>query len=93
MGQLPESVDGGEIIRDGSGNPTGTLHPYRLTASSSSLLGILVDNAMSLVPLPSLSTEEMSQYFDRTMRDALSVGLTSIHDAQTEPDTIEFYKE
>ena len=48
---------------------------------------------MSLVPLPSLSKEEMSQYFDRTMKDAISVGLTSIHDAQTEPDTIEFYKE
>ncbi len=23
MGELPETVDGGEIIRDGEGNPTG----------------------------------------------------------------------
>ena len=48
---------------------------------------------MFLVSLPSFSKEEISQYFDRTMRDALSVGLTSIHDAATELDAIEFYKE
>ncbi|KAL4063973.1 amidohydrolase family-domain-containing protein [Scleroderma yunnanense] len=77
MGHLPKSVDGGEIIRDSSGKPTG----------------ILVDNAMSLVSLPPPSKEEISQYFDRAMKDALAVGLTSIHDADTEHYGIEFYKE
>lgn len=77
MGHLPEGVEGGEIIRDDSGKPTG----------------ILVDKATWLVPLPHLSKEEMLQYFDRAMQDALSVGLTSIHDASTELDVIELYKE
>jgi len=64
-----------------------------LIAIPTCILGILVDKATWLVPLPHLSKEEMLQYFDRAMQDALSVGLTSIHDASTELDVIELYKE
>ncbi|KAI6120257.1 amidohydrolase family-domain-containing protein [Pisolithus croceorrhizus] len=77
MGELPNTVDGGEIIRDGSANPTG----------------IFVDNAMSLIPVPPPSKADMLRYFDRTVSDALAVGLTSIHDAATEPDAVEFYRQ
>ncbi|KIN96284.1 hypothetical protein M404DRAFT_16921 [Pisolithus tinctorius Marx 270] len=77
MGELPNTVDGGEIIRDGSAHPTG----------------IFVDNAMSLIPLPPPSEADMQRYFERTVKDALAVGLTSIHDAATEPDAIEFYRQ
>ncbi|KAI5990469.1 amidohydrolase family-domain-containing protein [Pisolithus albus] len=77
MGELPDTVDGGEIIRDSSANPTG----------------IFVDNAMSLIPLPPPSKADMLRYFDRTVKDALAVGLTSIHDAATEPAAVEFYRQ
>lgn len=55
--------------------------------------GIFVDNAMSLIPVPTPSNAQVLQYFERTMKDALAVGLTSIHDAATSLDDIEFYME
>ncbi|KAI0063272.1 amidohydrolase 3 [Artomyces pyxidatus] len=73
---LPDTVEGGLIIRDSAGNPTG----------------IFVDNAMELVHLPKRSEAEVSESFEITMRDALSVGLTSIHDAWSTPEDIAFYK-
>ncbi|KAG6335056.1 hypothetical protein ID866_4034 [Astraeus odoratus] len=76
MADLPTSVDGGEIIRDDTGKPTG----------------IFVDNAMLLIPLPPPSEIQMSHYFDRAAKDALAVGLTSIHDAATELHAIDFYR-
>ncbi|KAF8553612.1 hypothetical protein OG21DRAFT_1477264 [Imleria badia] len=77
MGELPNEVDGGLIIRDSSGKPTG----------------IFVDNAMSIVPVPLPTKAQLRDYFDRAVRDAHAVGLTSIHDAETEPHMIEFYQE
>ncbi|KAG6370706.1 amidohydrolase 3 [Boletus reticuloceps] len=77
MGSLPNEVDGGLIIRDTSGKPTG----------------IFVDNAMAIVPIPAPTKSQLREYFDRTVKDALAVGLTSIHDAATEPHMIEFYQE
>ncbi|KAI6118109.1 amidohydrolase family-domain-containing protein [Pisolithus sp. B1] len=77
MGELPNTVNGGQIVRDGSANPTG----------------IFVDKAKSLIPVPSPSEADMLRYFDKTVKDALAVGLTSIHEASTDPDAIEFYKQ
>ncbi|KAF8627222.1 hypothetical protein AX15_004474 [Amanita polypyramis BW_CC] len=76
MGDLPDHVEGGEIIRDSDGKPTG----------------LFVDNAMSLVPAPTWTDEQMSGYFETTMNEALSSGLTSIHDAASQPHHIEFLK-
>ncbi|TFK48313.1 hypothetical protein OE88DRAFT_1635135 [Heliocybe sulcata] len=76
MGSLPGQVDGGEIIRDGDGKATG----------------IFVDNAMSLVPSPPRSEAVMLEYFQRAMKDTLSVGLTSIHDAGNDARTVKFYE-
>lgn len=64
-GKLPSTIQGGKILRDSDGKPTG----------------IFLDNALSLIPLPPWSSSQLTEYFDRTMKDALSVGLTSIHDA------------
>ena len=88
-------MDGGEIIRDSSGKPTGifALILCLWFLHFTYTLGIFVDNAMSLVSLPRRSRKETLQYYDRTIRDALAVGLTSIHDASTDPDAVEFYKE
>ncbi|THH17484.1 hypothetical protein EW146_g3337 [Bondarzewia mesenterica] len=36
--------------------------------------------------------EEMLGYFETAMHDALSVGLTSIHDAASSPEVIQFFK-
>jgi hypothetical protein len=73
---LPENVDGGLIIRDKHGKPTG----------------IFVDNAMDLVPSQSFSEARAIEYFTRAASDALAVGLTSVHDAFSVPEEIQFYK-
>ncbi|CAE6462601.1 unnamed protein product [Rhizoctonia solani] len=92
LGPLPDKVDGGEIIRDADGNPTG----------------IFLDNAMALigkyVPLPTHNLELITRaddakpqwtdaqrlrFFRRTVKDALAVGLTTIHDAATYVPDIE----
>lgn len=93
MGKLPNEVDGGLIIRDSSGKPTGKTPHDCVNAHDSSNLGIFVDNAMSIVPVPAPTKAQLREYFDRTVMDAHAVGLTSIHDAATEPHMIEFYKE
>jgi predicted amidohydrolase YtcJ len=60
---------------------------YHLTTPA----GVFIDNAMDLVPIPPWSQEQMSDYFQRTMKDALQHGLTSIHDASTDPTSIKFF--
>jgi predicted amidohydrolase YtcJ len=76
MTPLPEDIDGGLIIRDEHGKPTG----------------IFVDNAMDLIPSQPFSEARAMEYFTRATGDALAVGLTSVHDAFSVPDEIQFYK-
>ncbi|CEL56910.1 hypothetical protein RSOLAG1IB_08188 [Rhizoctonia solani AG-1 IB] len=78
LGPLPDKVDGGEIIRDADGNPTG----------------IFLDNAMALIDnaKPQWTDAQRLRFFRRTVKDALSVGLTTIHDAATYVPDIEFFK-
>ncbi|KAL1938928.1 hypothetical protein VTO73DRAFT_11081 [Trametes versicolor] len=77
-GTFPDSTPGGEIIRDSStGEPTG----------------IFVDAAMSLVPIPKWSEWQMRDYAERTVKDALAVGLTSVHDAATSLPEFELFKQ
>ncbi|KAG8748322.1 hypothetical protein FRC11_012046, partial [Ceratobasidium sp. 423] len=78
LGPLPDKVDGGEIIRDADGNPTG----------------IFLDNAMALIDdaKPQWTDAQRLRFFRRTVKDALSVGLTTIHDAATHVPDIEFFK-
>ncbi|KAJ8074808.1 hypothetical protein PM082_019133 [Marasmius tenuissimus] len=65
----------GLIVRDEEGRPTG----------------VFVDNAIDLIPAPEWSEEQLSEYFNITMTDALSFGLTSIHDADTRPQMRKFF--
>ncbi|KAF8901017.1 amidohydrolase family-domain-containing protein [Gymnopilus junonius] len=76
MKDLPAKVDGGLIVRDKDGKPTG----------------IFVDNAMSLIPIPPWTETQLSEFFDVTIKEALSFGLTSIHDADTKPKHIKFFQ-
>ena len=74
----PEDGDilGGEIIRDHKGNPSG----------------VFVDNAILLVRSPPWTTEQMEGYFERAMADALSVGLTGVHDAFASIEFLEVFQ-
>jgi predicted amidohydrolase YtcJ len=70
-------VEGGMVLRDSRGNPTG----------------IFIDQAMTLIPRPSRTPSQRLEYFKLTMDHAVSVGLTSIHDAGVELDDIKFFKQ
>jgi predicted amidohydrolase YtcJ len=55
-------------------------------------VGIMVDNAMDLIPKPPMSEESARDYFDVAMEDALAHGLTSIHDADSRPEAVSLFK-
>lgn len=72
------SPDGGEIIKDAKGNPTG----------------VFIDNAMNLITdhIPNTSTQEMKIALTTAMKALAKVGLTSVHDAGISHTNIEAYK-
>ncbi|CAE6470089.1 unnamed protein product [Rhizoctonia solani] len=78
LGPLPDTVDGGEIVRDADGNPTG----------------IFLDNAMMIIDdaKPQWTDAQRLRFFRRTVKDALAAGLTTIHDAATYVSDIKFFK-
>ncbi|MGQ8366618.1 amidohydrolase [Glaciecola sp. 1036] len=61
------AVEGGEIVKDENGNPTG----------------VLIDNAMDLVwqHIPDTSLEQLRNQLDTAQQHLLSLGVTSMHDA------------
>ncbi|PPQ89547.1 hypothetical protein CVT25_012219 [Psilocybe cyanescens] len=73
---LPESVEGGIIVRDASGSPTG----------------VLLDNAQDLLKQPELTESDLLRRFKVAVRDAHRYGLTSIHDAGLDPKSLAFFK-
>ncbi|KAI0920404.1 hypothetical protein AcW1_002156 [Taiwanofungus camphoratus] len=77
-GKFPEpgELKGGEVVRDDQGEPTG----------------VFVDAAMALVPVPPWSQRQMEEYFQRAVKDALRVGLTSVHDAAATPEIIDVFR-
>lgn len=74
-----EDPNGGQIIRDGNGDPTG----------------VFVDNAMALIrseiPVPSI--EEQKFALTTAMLELAKVGLTSVHDAGVGSRTLQAYKQ
>jgi hypothetical protein len=55
-------------------------------------VGILLDKAMELIHPPPWSEDQMMDYFTATMQDALSHGLTSLHDAGLSPLAVNFFQ-
>ena len=53
---------------------------------------MFVDNAMALIDIPIWTTQDMLKFFKTTSDEALAHGLTSVHDADTNPGFISFYK-
>ncbi|KAF6765531.1 amidohydrolase family-domain-containing protein [Ephemerocybe angulata] len=72
----PDTVEGGVIMRDSSGSPTG----------------VFFDAAQNLIEMPSISDEELSRRLHMAARDALALGLTSLHDAGFKPESMEAFK-
>ncbi len=70
--------DGGELLRDSDGNPTG----------------ILVDNAMNLIDRikPSLSMDIRQSLLAKSLQALASEGISSVHDAGVAPETITAFK-
>jgi predicted amidohydrolase YtcJ len=70
--------DGGKIVRDREGNPTG----------------VLVDNAMALIDsvMPAPSEAERTEASERAVQECLKVGLTQVHDMGTDLELIGIYK-
>lgn len=73
---LPSEVEGGVIVKDSFGNPTG----------------VFLDNAQNLVKRPAPTEQNLLRRFNTAVTDALSCGLTSIHDAGFDPVSLEFFK-
>ena len=69
---------GGKIIRDKNGSPTG----------------IFIDNAVDLIEkfLPEDSSLDKKRYIERAVKSLNKFGLTSIHDAGTDIETIKILK-
>lgn len=53
---------------------------------------MLLDNAQDLVAQPVLTEDDLMKRFKIAVRDALSFGLTSVHDAGLDPVSLEFFK-
>ena len=72
------SPDGGEIVKDKHGQPTG----------------ILIDNAEQLVwdKIPAESPKKWQLAFDKVNQHLLSLGITSVHDAGVGYDGYQFFQ-
>lgn len=55
-------------------------------------VGVLVDSAMGLIPVPPPSEAQMTEQLERAVRDALAVGLTSVHDAAVNGRMLDVFK-
>ncbi|MEM5504342.1 amidohydrolase [Shewanella frigidimarina] len=71
--------EGGEIVKDEQGNPTG----------------VLIDNAMNLVfnIIPDLNQQQLQSTLTLAMDSLASYGLTSVHDAGISIDNIKAYQQ
>lgn len=73
------SPEGGEIIKDENGLPTG----------------VFIDNAMALIDnsIAPLSIKQQKQVLVKAMNSLASYGLTSVHDAGIDTDNLNAFKE
>lgn len=70
--------DGGDIVKDLGGNPTGIFNE-----TATSLIGTII---------PSDSEEKDKKALDLAIEECLKNGITSLHDAGIDSSTIELYK-
>lgn len=56
------------------------------------VIGVFLDNAQDLLPIPEPSDEDYERRFSTTVQNALANGLTSIHDAKLDFRQLGFFK-
>jgi predicted amidohydrolase YtcJ len=76
IGPGTPTPSGGEIIRDGAGNPTG----------------VFVDNATSLIVPSRRTDAENRRALDLAMEECLEKGVTSLTDAGADPEVLDLYR-
>ena len=76
---LPAEIEGGRIVRDGAGKPTG----------------VFIDKAVNLVmkTVPTYTKEEIRQSYSLAFHECLRYGLTSVHDMGIDEDDFSVYQE
>ncbi len=77
IGRASQAPEGGEIIKDAAGLPTG----------------VLVDNAMELVHVPPPSAERRARALDLALQECLRKGITSFEDAGSSSEDIALFKD
>lgn len=72
------SPEGGQIVRDSDGQPTG----------------VLIDTAMGLVSqhIPTPSQAQIAETIQQSVQHLLALGITQVHDAGVSHDELEAYK-
>jgi predicted amidohydrolase YtcJ len=61
-------------------------------ASNGHAKGVFIDNAQDLIKKPPITEHDLIKRFNRTIRDAVASGLTSLHDAGFDPMSLKFFK-
>jgi predicted amidohydrolase YtcJ len=91
LGDLPDHIDGGEIVRDENGEPTGVFVSHTGFASFSA--DLQVDNAIGLIEAirPVWTDQQREAFLGIATADAVSKGLTAIHDARAPKADLAFY--
>ncbi|KAG7452304.1 amidohydrolase 3 [Guyanagaster necrorhizus] len=91
---LLRTVEGGVIVRDKKGQPIGKNFRWFLldVTLTAHLIGVFLDNAQDLLPVPVPTEEDYEQRFSTTVRNAFANGLTSIHDAKLDFPQLDFFK-
>ncbi|MBI5476057.1 MAG: amidohydrolase [Ignavibacteriales bacterium] len=78
ISSLSNNPEGGKIIKDNNGSPTG----------------VLIDNAIDLVNkiIPPLTDEDIERRLLLAMNECARLGLTEVHDMGVDEQTIKIYK-
>ena len=76
VSRATRAPEGGEVIRDDGGEPTG----------------VFVDNAQSLVEPPARTRDEVARALDLAMDECLAKGVTSLTDAGAPLEVIDLYR-
>jgi predicted amidohydrolase YtcJ len=67
-------------------------HSFYWVDIQKSVPGVFLDNAQFLVTVPPPTYKDLEKRFQFVVADAVSHGLTSIHDAGFDPRSLEFFK-
>jgi predicted amidohydrolase YtcJ len=77
IGRETQAPDGGEIVRDAAGDPTG----------------VFVDRATELIRPPAPTREEKKRALALAFDECLRLGVTMVHDAGVDTDTLGIFRE